>query len=677
MALNRDHKNLCKFSSGLDKTLEVVISNLMRIINSTSRGDRRQERQLEIGDLATSNPDLHRARNPPPVPGTCTWILNHDKFTRWLTSTSPGLLWLSADPGCGKSVLASFLIDYFGSQFSSTQDRDVTICYFFFKNDDVEQHEGIYGSQAILHQILQSQPTLLGTAGETISPQNLGDIHSVWHTIKEVLRDPQAKQTICVLDGFDECEPVSRRIITKKLLSIFSPKSLTATRPNKFRVLVSSRPDNALKVAFDRPSNNTRQSSYSTIRLRGEDETDSISRDVNLVINNEIAEIEAMGLPAELLEEVQRELVLRADRTFLWVTLMIQLIRERAEAGASRRELRAILQSRDIDSVYAGILAGRSYGWKARKLLSIVLGATRPLSIVELSIALAIKPEVDCLDPGGQRRPGEYSFTDVEDSLVYPFDNHIVALCGNFVRIIRDKVYLVHETAREFLLNGSFKDRHVHTDDTFIHDDDGAFLDLDGITLQDDTENASSTDSVATQSWKSSLTLSQCHAVCLGVCVTYIYCMGKETLGHKLGEPSPRTAPFLSYAGSQWARHFREVRDTIDSRQLPYYYNICHPRFPGFETWIEAYSTILSDRDLLNLDGADDDKQDSVISMLKLEREEARQAVGPGRFIDTGQYSTNPGSLANHHFPLSVSSKGWVSLDLNMPEYSDITKNPW
>ncbi|CAK7210845.1 hypothetical protein SBRCBS47491_000916 [Sporothrix bragantina] len=44
------------------------------------------------------------------VQGTCQWFLQHDHFQRWLAQESGPLL-VSADPGCGKSVLAKHLID--------------------------------------------------------------------------------------------------------------------------------------------------------------------------------------------------------------------------------------------------------------------------------------------------------------------------------------------------------------------------------------------------------------------------------------------------------------------------------------------------------------------------------------------------------------------------------------
>jgi hypothetical protein len=59
--------------------------------------------------LYTSDYESHKKRNDPPVEGTCRWFLQHEKYLHWHASNVSELLWLSADPGCGKSVLTSFL----------------------------------------------------------------------------------------------------------------------------------------------------------------------------------------------------------------------------------------------------------------------------------------------------------------------------------------------------------------------------------------------------------------------------------------------------------------------------------------------------------------------------------------------------------------------------------------
>jgi ankyrin repeat domain-containing protein 50 len=55
------------------------------------------------------------------VPGTCEWFLTDERFCKWRDSKLPSLLWVSAGPGRGKSVLSRSLIDQ--KLFSTTRIR--------------------------------------------------------------------------------------------------------------------------------------------------------------------------------------------------------------------------------------------------------------------------------------------------------------------------------------------------------------------------------------------------------------------------------------------------------------------------------------------------------------------------------------------------------------------------
>ena len=86
--------------------------------------------------LFTSDYSTYKATIQDPVKGTCTWFLQHQKFLTWLEEPHSSLLWVSGGPGCGKSVLASFLINDLQTRVNQAE-LSATICYFFCddKND--------------------------------------------------------------------------------------------------------------------------------------------------------------------------------------------------------------------------------------------------------------------------------------------------------------------------------------------------------------------------------------------------------------------------------------------------------------------------------------------------------------------------------------------------------------
>ncbi|OJJ42569.1 hypothetical protein ASPZODRAFT_104980, partial [Penicilliopsis zonata CBS 506.65] len=104
----------------------------------------------------TSTYEQFKNNNPTRIEGTCEWVLKSPQYLNWWKSSCNDLLWISADPGCGKSVLAKSLIDL---DFQ-TCGLDLSICYFFFKDND-EQNNLATALCAILHQLFAQQPDLL------------------------------------------------------------------------------------------------------------------------------------------------------------------------------------------------------------------------------------------------------------------------------------------------------------------------------------------------------------------------------------------------------------------------------------------------------------------------------------------------------------------------------------
>jgi protein SERAC1 len=345
--------------------------------------------------------------------------------------------------------LTSFLISHY--KLNKTESSSKNICYFFFKADNDEQRDPVHALCAILHQIYTVQPVLIKHAKERleIKSNNTWNLGTLWKNFTATVNDPQSNNTLCFIDALDECDSLPGRELINLISKYFTTRqeSELGSSPLYLKLLITSRPENSIKAAFDRPqfaSENRNISQDSTlnveaesrkpdrveqvsmIRLRREDETDAICRDIELVVKAAIRGIILEGLPAPLLSDLEGELISRADRNFLWTTLMIKLLKERSEAGASRRELDAILQSRSIDAIYAGLLEGRKDPAQARKMLNIIVAATRPLTLEELNIALAIKPDYNTFtDSFAPRRPGRGTFDDLILDLVYPFENYV------------------------------------------------------------------------------------------------------------------------------------------------------------------------------------------------------------------------------------------------------------
>ena len=91
---------------------------------------RDEEMKSCLRKLYTCPYESRKNRNSLRVPGTCEWFTNHPLFNEWKNCDQSCMLVVSADPGCGKSVLTRYCVDQ-----ALSDSRDRAVCYFFFKDD--------------------------------------------------------------------------------------------------------------------------------------------------------------------------------------------------------------------------------------------------------------------------------------------------------------------------------------------------------------------------------------------------------------------------------------------------------------------------------------------------------------------------------------------------------------
>ncbi|PWW77350.1 NACHT-ANK domain protein transcript variant 4 [Tuber magnatum] len=376
--------------------------------------------------LYTSQYERHRNRIREPVEGTCTWVTKHSRYEDWLGNNTSGLLWLSADPGCGKSVIASFLVKHLESQ------TDAIICYFFFKDDNDEQKSAAFALCAILHQLFAKKRSLCSYAEEAFEGKGkrfTEEVDTLWSILVKAVSEGGCGDVICVVDALDECEEVTKAQLIGHLANLSKSQSSDV----RLKLLVTSRPYHKIERVLG--------SCAATIRLKGEDEINSIAADVTRVVDEGISNLEKYwGRPGGL--GYLRDLLMdSADRTFIWVSLVLDILRDSEDD--SPEEFTKIVSNapRDLAELYTKILDKSTYPDKARRVLTIVVAAARPLTLPEMNVAFKL-------------RQGRRTIKDLGD-LPPEFARTVKNLCGHFVRIVDSKVYLVHQTAREFLLEST------------------------------------------------------------------------------------------------------------------------------------------------------------------------------------------------------------------------------
>ncbi|KAI1620375.1 putative ankyrin repeat-containing protein [Exophiala viscosa] len=382
-----------------------------------------------------SSYEADKNRNPDRVRGTCLWALRHPTFQRWQQSTHDDLLWISADPGCGKSVLVKSLID---NEFKSTKSH--TVCYFFFKNNDLQDKLRL-ALCAMLHQLFEAHPDLIRhaiPAWDKNHDKLQLESAQLWQILINAATDEAIGDITCIFDALDECCESDQAELIHGLCRFYQ-NAQEAVRPGSLRFLVTSRPYSSAARHFQ-----PLPSGLPSMRLRGEEENDTLRQELDLVIRQQVAELaEDVDLDAQTREKMETKLLAMEHRTYLWLHLAFESIRHTFQHSPRPAQESIKTLPVSVEDAYEKILGrvGKDQQGTVKKISQIVVGARRALTVEEMSTALGVAIARQVV-----------SWHDVHIDTVR-LEKNIRDWCGLFVFISHSKIYLIHQTAKEFLMS--------------------------------------------------------------------------------------------------------------------------------------------------------------------------------------------------------------------------------
>ncbi|PWW73394.1 hypothetical protein C7212DRAFT_347543 [Tuber magnatum] len=280
-------------------------------------------------------------------------------------------------------------------------------------------------------------------------------------------------------------------------------------------------------------------SAATTIRLKGEDELNAVTTDVSRVIAEGIKNLESYwGQPGGL-GYLRNLLESSADRTFLWVSHVLEILEENEDDSQEEFTNIATTTPCDLAELYTKILNKSTNPTKARRILQIVVAAARPLTLQEMNVALKITQDHRSIEDLEDLRPG-----------------------------FEKTIYLVHQTAREFLLKGTLSG-HGEWRYTLCPVDSSFMLAnicISYLSLQDFETNPSAMDTLSiARSARSS------RGARRDVVYNYV-----------------RSYALLDYAANHWAGHFRDSQERQFELFEPTRF-ICKGGSNRLSIWLMAY----------------------------------------------------------------------------------------
>ncbi|PQE14555.1 ankyrin repeat protein [Rutstroemia sp. NJR-2017a WRK4] len=509
----------------------------------------REEQQcFQLLRLTKENKDdsyeWYKGRVEDRVEGTCQWFLNHENFKSWLNEDM-GILLTSADPGCGKSVLAKYLID-------CVLPQSATVCYFFFKDQD--QNTIQQALCALLHQLFSYKPSLIRHAMSEYSKNGKGLMNvttSLWEILENAGADPEAGPVIFVLDALDECIESDFKDLMRMLKNhLHNPKA----KSSKVKFLLTSRPYESITSEFQ-----DLIETFPYIRIPGEDKSDDIVREVNCVIKHRVNQLaKKTGLSTETKSHLEQRLLEIPHRTYLWVYLVFDDL----ESDGFRKTNRGIdlaisTLPESVNGAYEKILSRSRDRKMVRKALSIVLAAARPLTLAEMNIAVNIDASI-------------VEGLDIESE--EDFQRTLRRWCRLFISVYHGKVYFLHQTAREFLLSESSTQTATLTD----------------------TSTQEATPEVPMY-WHNSISLREAHAVIAESCIAYLDFINSGMVVLPDENEIPVASKymvnddFLKYSAMNWTTHFRDACVGDDDPIIHSVLNICNVDLKSASVWFKIF----------------------------------------------------------------------------------------
>ncbi|PVH89215.1 hypothetical protein DL98DRAFT_476718, partial [Cadophora sp. DSE1049] len=458
--------DMCRFSSKDDQGYQSVVGEL-KILLSKLRGKEvvepvdeasRQPRagtpsQVTISSITPSLNDVERsciailAQNTSDaseqksslearVEGTCQWILSNPLYTDWDVQKKTSLLWISGYPGSGKTILSAYLLEYLSAGESSPLLRrnNKSPCYFFCDETIETRRDGTAILRSLIHQLVKRRRQVikhLKAAYDLQGPNFYQNFNELWRIFIAIASDKRVGPINVIVDAIDECEEATRVRLLQSIIRLVD-KSHSAVDINLPRVkfLITSRP----QLSRLYPLHQT--------NLLMIDPSGSVDDDLRLVIRARIAGIvDRTHCKPEAQSYLEKALYSKADRTFLWVTLVLHLLEK--SYLASQKDFERIVDElpQDLTATYERFLQGipakdQEY---ASRLLHFIVGSSRPLTLEEMRVLVALDEQT--------------TLAALENDMQPNIQETIEGALGPLVRIWDSHIYLVHLSLKEFLLN--------------------------------------------------------------------------------------------------------------------------------------------------------------------------------------------------------------------------------
>jgi ankyrin repeat protein len=249
--------------------------------------------------------------------------------------------------------------------------------------------------------------------------QTLGSLETLWIIFNKLIADAELRTMFCVLDGLDECEDSTLRVLLPRLVGLLAGGMSSSTK-GAFKLVIVSRDLHGLQGC-------------PRVRL-DPDNDENVVGDIELFVSARVAKLSRIdGFNDDVRGFVQTALLQRAEGTFLWVGFAMHELSQKQTCSQVLKVLENLPNG--LPAIYSRMLL--QIPTEERKtcasILHWVILALRPLKLQELAVAVGVQPS--------------HPLISLEQEM-----SDKIALCRPLLKVQESKVGLVHQSARDYLL---------------------------------------------------------------------------------------------------------------------------------------------------------------------------------------------------------------------------------
>ena len=351
------------------------------------------------------------------------WILStreYAAFTNWSDDESDlapcRLLWIQGHAGTGKTMLLIGIIRQLSSQPFVLAPN---LSYFFCQGTDAALNSATATLRSLIWLLLVRQPYLIShlrkkykDSGSALFTDGRA-FYALSEAFQSMLKDPHLSPVYFAVDALDECDQTKPGL--EELIQLIS---ISLTLSDKVKWLVSSRPWVGAHAKLK---------NWDASRVIVELDAQNLERPVNAYIDHKLSTLKGKdGYDADTLAEVSNEIRQRARNTFLWVALVFSRL-DSEDGGYAVEIIKEIPPglSELYDHMMTRIDKGRMRDPEYCKNVLVAASLVyRPLSLSELAVLAGLPPKMT---------------------------ETIVKKCDSFLTTKEKTVYLIHQSAKDYL----------------------------------------------------------------------------------------------------------------------------------------------------------------------------------------------------------------------------------